>query len=345
MEGRSASFVILSLAVLAMACGIEDRSQTPQSRSSEVTVALAGTVSGSPGALIFNRLPLHTGSALVTVQGRPTTPAKIRPGSVLRGTATKTPQGYELLSAEAHHEIEGIIERVDLSGSRLAVMGQNVLVGAYTNIGEEGPAATSRSLQLADLKAGDRIEVDGFSATDGSVEATRIELVPASPDPEGSFHGVVSALNNLAGTAMAGGCVISFRSAQISGSLVPGARVEVQGRLSGRTLVASGVKVETGLEDLAGTTLEICGPISCFDPVAKTFLLMSYKVDYSRAKVEGTLANGASVMAEARFNPVGAAPAAFSKVRVGTRIEVPVLSAKTDPLRGTRWAGDAIQRS
>lgn len=331
MKTRTTPFFLLSLAILAIGCGVEDRSQTFATPSPEITVALAGTVSGLPGALTFNRQPLHTGSALVTAQGRPSVPVKIRPGSVLRGTATKTNQGYELLSAEVHHEIEGIIERVELTASRLVVMGQTVHVGAHTGIGEEGPDEAGRCLQLADLKAGDRVEVDGFQAADGSVQATRIEQVPPSPDPEGSFHGVISAFDTTSKTALAGGCAVSFGTAQISGSLANGTRVEIHGRLSGKVLRATWMKVETGLEGLSGDTLEICGPISGFNPVAKTFLLMSYQVDYSRAKVEGTLANGASVVAEAPVAALGDAPAALLRVKAGARIELRTLSARADP--------------
>ena len=345
MKTRTTPFFLLSLAILVVGCGVEDRSQSSATPSPEVIVALAGTVSGAPGALTFNRQPLHTGSALVTVQGKPSAPAKIRPGSVVRGMASKTRQGYELLSAEVHHEVEGIIERVDLAASRLVVMGQNVQVGAYTGIEEEGPDATSRCLQLADLKAGDRIEVDGFQSVDGLVQATRIEQVPSSPDPEGSFHGVIAALNPAAQTALAGGCIVSLGTARFTGPLANGARVEVHGRLAGKMLLASWVKVETGLEDLSGATLEICGPISGFNPLAKTFLLMSYRVDYSRAKVEGTLTNGASVMAEAPLVAKGDGSSDFSVVKVRPRLELQLLSARAEPLRGNRWVDDASQRS
>ncbi|MBK9796206.1 MAG: hypothetical protein IPP58_06880 [Holophagaceae bacterium] len=340
MEGKPTALLSLALALLLTACGVQDRSQGVAPPPSVEIVALAGMISGSPGALTFNGHPLLTGSAQMTAQGRPSSPARLRPGSVFQGTAVKTPQGYELLSAEVHHEVEGVIEHIDLAASRLVVMGQNVLVGPQADIGEEGPATTSRSLQLAELKAGDRVEVDGFPGADGSIQATRIEHVPAPAEADGTFHGVLSAIDHRAKTARAGGCSLSFARAQVTGSLVTGARVEVQGRISGGTLLASSVKVETGLEELSGATLELCGPISGFDPVAKSFFILSYRVDYSRAKVEGTLANGTNVHAQAPFLPEGAAPGPASKVRAGSRIEALPLNARADAHGRTRRAGE-----
>jgi hypothetical protein len=327
--------LILSLAALTSACGVGGHDQIAEASEQVVTVALAGTVTGTPGALTFNRLPLHTGSALVTAQGRPASSAKIRPGSVIRGTANKTALGYDLQSADVHHEVEGIIERVDPAASRLKVMGQLVRVEAFTDIGEEGPDEASSCLQLTDLKAGDRIEVDGFEAADGSVLATRIEQVPSTPSLEGSFHAVLDDLNAAAKTALARGCLVSFGEALISGALANGRRVEIHGSPAGKILHATWVKVETGLEDLEGAILEVCGPISAFDPVGKTFMVMTYKVDYSRAKVEGTLANGASVMAEARLSVGGGgATASYSRVKAGPGISLRALSARAESSDG-----------
>jgi len=341
MAWKSTALLILALALLPTACAVPDRGQAAAPPPTVDVVALAGMVSGSPGALTYNRSPLLTGSALVTAQGRPSGPAKLRPGSVFQGTAVKSAQGYELLFAEVHHEVEGIIELVDLAASRLVVMGQNVLVGAQADIGEEGPAATSRSLQLAELKAGDRVEVSGFPGADGSIQATRIEHVPAPAEAGGTFHGLLDAIDPRAKTALAGGCLLSFAKAQVTGSLAHGARVEVQGSTIGGILVATRVKVETGLEELSGATLELCGPIRGLDPVAKTFHILSFRVDYGRAKVEGTLANGTNVLAQAPFLPEGAAPEPASKERAGPRIEALLLNARAAVHGQARRSGGA----
>lgn len=295
MARRFRQTLMTGLAALALACGGRSSRPTFESPSPSSTVAVSGVVAGASGALFFNRQPLHTGSALVTAQGRPSTPSKIQPGTVIQGTATKTSEGYQLQSADVHHELEGVIDGVDLVGSRLIILGQAVKVDALTVMEEEGPGEAYASLTLAQLKAGDRVEVYGSLALEGPVLATRIEREPASARDEASCHGLVSALDSAAKTFLAGGRTVSYSAAMVTGALVNGARVELHGTASGRNLAATWVKVEMSREGLAPSEWEVCGTISGLDPAAKTFMLMSHKMDYSLAKVEGTLVNGARV--------------------------------------------------
>ena len=336
MATRTTPLYVLIPGILATACGYETNNRSIESRpqaTQEVQVALVGAVSGSPEGLAFDRLPLQTGSALVTTQGRPCDAATIQPGSVIRGMATKSGWGYQLLFAEVHHEVEGTIERVDTASSRLIVMGQTVQMDPATCLGEEGPGGCMVRLQPADMKAGDRVEVDGSPAPDGSVLATRIQVVPASGNGEGYFHGVLRSLDNLTKTAAAGGCVLMYGTALVVGPLANGTRVEIHGRRSGKILHATWVKVDPVLDDLKGATLELAGPISGFDPVARTFRVMSCTVDYSRAQVEGSLADGVTVvgtgpLARGEAFPVHSGP------KAAPRVALAALKVLRAPLRG-----------
>lgn len=290
------------LALVVVACGGHGNAavagmaaQAGPSTPAVTATAVSGTVGGVAGALTFNQEPLLTGSAQVTAQGKPSTPAKIQPGSVIRGTATRTGQGYDLQSADVHHEIEGSVDSVDVAASKLVVVGQTALVDALTIIEEEGPGDTLTSLTLAGLKAGDRVEVYGSTNPAGEILASRIEREPAAMGSEDTFHGTVSALDATAKTFQAGGYTVSYGMAAVHGTLANGARVEVHGTLAGMAVSASLVVVETGREDVTEPDLEVCGTLSGLDATAKTFLLQSYKVDYSAARVEGTLADGARV--------------------------------------------------
>jgi Domain of unknown function (DUF5666) len=291
MERKVTHVLILGVAALALACGGGTRSEAPAPPAPVATVALSGMVTGTSGALTFGREPLLTGGALVTAQGKPATTAKIQPGSVIQGTATKTVQGYLLQSADVHHEVEGIIDSVDVVGSKIVIMGQIVKVDALTIIEEEGPGDTYTHLPT----------------TEGPVLASRIEREPASSNHEESFHGLVSALDTTAKTFLAGGYTVSYGTAMVTGILANGVKVEIHGTLSGLNLAATSVKVEPAMEATPDADLEVCGTISGLDLTAKTFLLMSYKVDYSAAKVEGILANGARVEVEGTLG-AGAVP-------------------------------------
>lgn len=306
MERRFRQTLIAGLAALAVGCGgggSSSQSNTGPSQSSPVaSVAISGTLSGTPGALTFNRQPLSVGTAQVTSQGKPASTAKLQPGAVITGTANKSASGYDLQSADLHHELEGTIETVDVTGSTLKVMGQTILVNALTQIEDEGPGDTYTSLTLADLKVGDRVEVYGSASTEGPITASRIEREsPSSPMPDSdSVHGLVSKLDNTAKTFEVAGYTVSYGSASVTGILADGVRVEVSGTKAGMTITATSVEVENGYgsgPDLTGY-LEVCGTLSHLDTTAKTFQILTYTVDYSLAKVEGTLAEGAKVEVE-----------------------------------------------
>lgn len=294
--------LIAGLATLAVACSSGSASSASSQPTPSAPVKVAGLVSGTTGALSFNQKPLLTGGATVTVNGQPGTTAQIQPGTVIQGTATRTSQGLQLVSANLHHDLEGPITSLDLAGSSFVVLGKTVLVDALTRIVQEGPGDAQTSLTLADLKAGDFVEVYGSEKADGTVLATRVERETAGSEATDTFHGTVSALDPAAKTFQAGGFLVSYGSATVSGTLANGVRVEVRGAASGLAFAAVWVKVEMPESD---SEVELSGPISGLDTTARTFLLMSYKVDYSSAEVEGTLAEGAQVEVEGTAGPAG----------------------------------------
>ncbi|HJW73448.1 MAG TPA: DUF5666 domain-containing protein [Geothrix sp.] len=308
-------FLTAGLAALALACSSSGSKPSSQTSTPGVAVKLAGMVSGTSGALAFNQQPLQTSGATVTTNGAPTTVARIQPGVVIQATATRTTQGLQLVTADLDQALEGAIVSIDLAGSRFVVLGKTVLVDALTQIVQEGTGAAPLSLTLADLKVGDYVEVYGSQSADGSVQATRVELGAAGPDNLDEFHGMVSALDTSAMTFQAGGFLVSYGSATVQGTLANGLKVEIRGTASGTAFAAAWVKVETEVND-EGSELELSGPISGLDTTARTFLLMSYTVDYSTAKVEGTLAEGAQVEVEGLAGPSGTMTLAAREVTV-----------------------------
>ena len=314
MERRFTRILIAGLAAFAVGCGggsgVSQPAAGPVQSGAVAPVAISGTLGGTPGALTFNRQPVSVGTARVTAQGTPASASKLQPGVVITGTAAKSASGYELQSADLHHEIEGAIERVNMAGSTFVVMGQSILVNALTKIEADGPGDTYTSLTLADLKVGDRVEVYGSASLEGTVTASRVERESSSSStsPE-SLHGMVSKLDATAKTFEVDGYAVSYGTATITGTLANGVRVEVSGTKSGMTISATSVKVETsyGSTTAPSGELEVCGTISHLDTTAKTFQILTYKVDYSAAKVVGTLAEGAKVEVEGTLG-MGEAP-------------------------------------
>jgi hypothetical protein len=316
MKPRLIQTFMLGLATLVVGCGGSGPSRTQASAPSAGTVALSGPVMGSSTTLAFSGQPLLVGGALVTDQGSPDTAASIKPGSVIRGSATKNSQGFRLENADVRHAVEGPIASVDLTGSKLVVLGQPVRVDALTVIEQEVPGGTDTSLTLADLKVGDVVEVDGARNADESIQASRIEREPGSAVVDLFVRGPVGALDATAQTFQVGGLTIAYGTAVVTGTLANGVEVVVHGTLSGTVFTATRVVVQMD-EDASEANLEVSGYLSGLDSTAKTFLLMAYTVDYSKALVEGTLANGARVEVEGTLDTSGATPVLrASKVEV-----------------------------
>lgn len=200
----------------------------------------------------------------------------------------------------------------------VAILGTNgfspAKVDALTQILAEAPGDVQTPLTLGDLKVGDFVEVYGAVNADASVQASRVERPVPEANPQDAFHGTVSALDTGAMTFQAGGFLVSYGTATVQGTLADGAWVEVRGTVSGTDFTATSVTVET--PDAGDSDMELSGSISGLDTTAKTFLLMSYKVDYSAATVEGTLADGAQVEVEGASGPAGSMTLTAREVKV-----------------------------
>lgn len=336
------------LSLILAACGGAGAMQSSRA-SSTPPVTLSGRVSGTTAAPTFNGQPLMTSGAAVTMDGAPSAPAQIQPGVVLRGTATPSSQGFQLVSADLTHELVGPIASLDLSASTFVVLGQTVVVDALAQVVAEGPGDVQTPLTLADLKVGDVVEVYGSKNADGTVQATRVERQAPGPEAQAVFQGTVSALDSVAMTFQAGGFLVSYGTATVQGTLADGALVEVRGTASGQTFTATWVSVETA-SDQAGAEFELAGPISGLDTTAKTFVLMSYTVGYGSAEVEGTLANGAQVEVEGSLVSAGSMTLTAREVKVefpevgsgDSDLEVSGTVSAVDPSAGTITVGGSI---
>ena len=329
---QSARMVGVSLGIaLTAACGGGQGSMS-QAPSSASPVTVVGTVSGTPSALQFNQQPLNTASAQVTVNGQPGSITDLQPGVVLHGKGTETGTAIELASADVRPDLCGPVTAVDVAGGHLTVLGTVVTVDALTVLVEDGPEGTTTTLALADFKVGDVVRVFGTVQTDGSILATRVERRAPGTAGDEEMRGVVSGLDATAHTFMLGSITVAYGTATVQGTLANGVGVEVGGTLAGTTFTATRVEVQDATEDAPGSTMDLSGPVSGLDTAAKTFTLMAFKVDYSAAKVEGALANGAMVEVEGSLST--AAPGTLLATQVEVRFDQPGGGASDEEVKG-----------
>jgi hypothetical protein len=196
------------------------------------------------------------------------------------------------------------------------VLNTVVTVNALTRMEQELADHTFADITLADFAVGDLVSVFGTRQAAGDILATRIEREALGTGGESEARGVVSALDTTAKSFSLGTLLVTYGSATVTGTLTNGIRVEVEGALSGTAFTATKVQVEQAMAHGEGSEVEASGALSNLDATAKTFTLLSFKVDYSGAVVEGNLAEGASVEVE------GALSTTDPTVLVAVKVEV-----------------------
>ncbi len=306
--------LVLGGLLALIGCGGGSGSAKPSSSAPAMTIA--GTLTGTPTALQFNQQPVQVASASVTVNGHPATATRLQPGVVVQAKATRTAQGLTLQSADVLTELKGAITAINLTAGTLTVLDTVVTVNALTRMEQELPDHAFADLTLADFAVGDLVSVFGTRQAAGDILATRIEREAPGTGGESEARGVVSALDATAKSFTLGTLLVTYGSATVTGTLADGVRVEVEGALSGTTFAATKVQVEQEMARHEDGEVEASGALSNLDATAKTFKLLSFKVDYSGAVVEGILAEGASVEVE------GAMSTTDPTVLVAVKVEV-----------------------
>jgi bifunctional DNA-binding transcriptional regulator/antitoxin component of YhaV-PrlF toxin-antitoxin module len=219
-----------------------------------------------------------------------------------------TKSGDEASEVQVKLEVKGAISSIGTNS--LVVAGKTVLVDSSTRFDLSGDDdhAPSSVRTLADLKAGDFVEVTGATdAATGNVLASKIEVKTASElsedgeDDDSEIKGTIAGLS--ADTFTLGTVTVHCVSpCALPIGLKNGDFVEAEGRLTGSNLEAKKVKFEDDLEDhpAAGSSIVLSDDVNHLN--ATSFDLGRYSVDYSTASVTGTLANKALVKVEGKVD-------------------------------------------
>ena len=314
---------LLALTFVLAACG--SVGVTPQPRS-----AATQTVSGTITALSARSMTVAgrtlTLSPAVTAQGLNTlsmvaqsSGTKVRVNgeasndhalSIGQHVSVKA-SGDQAAEIDINQEVRGVIESVDVSGSRLMIAGQEIVVTADTRIelSHADSELTSPGHTLADLKKGDFAEVTGMRDAAGLLTASSIEVRSATERKEqgeneeantAEVHGMIADLDAAAMTFTALGTRVSYSGAEVTGTPTNGAEVEVRGSYDQTNKVLNAIHVE--VEDGTGygapeadTAVQFEEEVRTLDDANKTLTAGDFKVDFSAANVTGTPALKAEV--------------------------------------------------
>ena len=247
------------------------------------------------------------------MDGQPATADDVQPGMVVSATVTLSADTAAVTALQATSLLVGPITAIDAAHLRLTVLGRAVQVDSATVIAQRGDAKAWTTLAFGDLKTGDVVGVHGFAQTDGSVDASRIERLPASAPTAAGVAGVVSSLDSAAKTFFLDATKVDYSAATVEGTLANGARAMASGAFVGAVLKASRVVVLPVPPPLPRV---LVGPLSDLNASAKTFKVGPVLVDYSSATVVGTLANGVFVAVEGTPGATAALSLKATKVTV-----------------------------
>lgn len=219
-----------------------------------------------------------------------------------------TTSGDEASEVQVKLEVKGAISSIGTDS--LVVAGKTVTVDANTRIdlATDNDDTSSSAHTLADLKAGDFVEITGATdATTGNVLASKIEVKSAfelsedGEDNDSEIKGTVAALSTDSFTlgTLTVHCV---SPCTLPTGLKNGDMVEAEGMLTGSKLEAKKVKLEDELEShpAAGSSIILSDDVNHLS--ATSFDLGRYSVDYATATVTGTLANKAVVKVEGKVD-------------------------------------------
>lgn len=311
------TFALLTTLVagLSLACGGSSSGTTgtaPTTPNIPAAGVVAGIVGGTSQTPQINHTAIGLTGATVTMDGQSATAAMVQPGMVMTGTTTAGGMGgnmgggmggngnmgggsYTMQSVQLRSSFMGRLQAIDLSASRLTIMGHLIQVDALTQLAQENQDGTYTSLTLADFQSGDFVSVYGSFLADGSYLATRVERrKPGMDMSQNGTMGQVSNLDTTAKTFNLGTWTIHYDGAKVQGSLANGAWAQARGTVSGSTITASWVTV-VGAMGEPGSGMGLRGLVLNLNATAKTFDLMSLKVHYDQATVVGTLVEGAMV--------------------------------------------------
>lgn len=189
-------------------------------------------------------------------------------------------------------EVEGVVEKVDLAGSTLTVLGQSVSINSDATLGPVTVFGNPYT-KLADVKVNDVVEIHALIKTDAagksSLQATRVEPEEAG-EAFNRVHGMITEFSSATHTFKLGDLLIDYSDAKLlptGAVLANGVEVHVSVPLgsvsAGVAVKAKVIQIRDRKGESEGRDAELGGPIAALDALSKSFTINGIKVDASAA--------------------------------------------------------------
>ncbi len=317
----------LSLSTSLTGCSSSGSGSTPSSSSTT-----SGVITGF-GSVYINGVEYETTNATIRVEDSLATESALAMGMVvtLQGSVNSDGMTGTATSISYDDNVEGIVlaNTIAIDG-KIDVMGQMINVSADMAFESHVPGITMPE----EIVPGNVIEVSGYTAGDGMIFGTRIEVKSATytPGEEIEVKGKVSGAT--ATSFMIGTLNIDYSTATLDGLTAPiadGTYVEAKSieAIDTLTMTMVAFKVEAeddDMDDSEGSEVEIEGVVTT--PVTdNTFMLNSTIVRYNSDTEfeDGTAADivmDAKMEVEGTYNAANELVAEEIEFRKGSEIEV-----------------------
>lgn len=341
-------FALIASAVALSACGGGGSSGGAAATSAGVS---SGTVTGF-GSIVVDGIHYDDKKVILSVDSpasAPDSPAsgasvEVKLGHHVELTFTGNESNSSASSVTVSAEVVGKVSAITPD---IVVAGQTIKVNANAAI---GPVTFFEGLSsAADIKVGDRLEVHGAPIALGVIQATRIELRPAT-DVWLRISGTVASLTGTPGTFQIGGETINVdantKLSPAGATLANGQRVAVWSNTPavGNVVTASFIRIKKALPGI-DTDARVAGAITdCTGICDASFKVGGIAINATSAEfVNGTktgLTNGKWVELRGTVDlvtgTITATRVTFRKVAVGD-LEVTLKGAITDFVDSTHF--------
>ncbi len=194
MRNTVKNYTVLSIITALALSGCGGGGSTPALLGAATATTTSGTVAKSTAAdVTVGNVDFATSGATVTLNGDPASSSDLKPGMKVIITGSIDGAKGTASRIEREGEVEGKVSAVAVAANNFIVMGQTVTVTARTVF--DGISG------LTSLNVGDLVEVDGDTTSSGVIEATRVEVKPATFVGHKFIAGVVKDLDSAAKTS------------------------------------------------------------------------------------------------------------------------------------------------
>lgn len=313
------------------------------------SLARTGVITGF-GSVFVNGVEYETDNSSVSLDdGASGDEGDLKVGMVvtLEGSVNDDGVTGTATSISYSDELEGIVSAVNIAGDgtgTLTVMGQTVTIDAATVFESDVVAVTA----FSNIALGNIVEVSGYSAGDGSIFATRVEVKKAAKEAgdEIELKGVIAGLDATAQTFMLGALMVHYGSAQLERAPANGLYVEVKSTTAptvDNMLTASKVEVEgdgdKGIDGDAGDEVELEGVVTSVTSTSEFVLngqvvLITDDTEFDDG-TSGDVIQGAKLEVEGTLNADGKLVADEIKFRSESAVEIEALLDGVDATAGT----------